>query len=255
MLLVALVALGSATYAWFTVSKTVTADTMKVKAIAKAGLEICNTEAGSGTYGRVASFGQTADNAYQLMPVSWDGETGAGFVPGSDVTDGDNGTYSGAFVASGDTIPAVPDTSTAMAKSEGSYFAVYKVWVRSAPTSTDPSFVSPAHTVNAKVTISGDNATFARVKFLDGTTNKGIYGDADSASTSASVVKAAGTTKSTYTVTSQASAFSVSSTVANAEVGQPFTFVVWFDGEDAQCKDSQKDKFADIQVEFTATDM
>ncbi len=35
MLLVALVALGSATFAWFTVQKTVTADTMKVSATAK----------------------------------------------------------------------------------------------------------------------------------------------------------------------------------------------------------------------------
>lgn len=261
MLLVALVALGSATYAWFTVSKTVTADTMKVKAIAKAGLEICNTDDGLGTYGRVASFSQNADTAYQLMPVSWNGTTADGFIPAANVTDSAAGTYNGAFKAAGDAIPDVPTADKAMAKSNGSYFAVYKVWVRSAPTAESP-FTSPAHTVEAKVTISGDNATFCRVKFIDGSNSKGIFGDSSSASTTANVVAAEGTTKTTYTVLNQSNpegqskaTFDVTGTTANAAVGTPFTFVVWFDGEDAQCFDNNKDKFADIQVEFSAKDM
>ena len=205
MLLVALVALGSATYAWFTVSKTVTADGMQVKAIAQAGLQICNTNNGGGTYDTTVSFGQSSAG-YSLLPVSYNGTSdNQGFVPAENVTDATDGRYTGSFKATGDTIPtpSVAD-GLVMAKSGKSYFAVYKVWVRSAPTSGDgETFASPAHTVNAKVTISGDNATFCRAQLFDGTTSKGIYGDSSSAG-NAKVITAAGAkpeTMPTYAVT------------------------------------------------------
>lgn len=255
MLLVALVALGSATYAWFTVSKTVTANDMVVKAIASAGLQICNTDDGGGTYDTTVSFGQTS-TPYQLKPVSWNGTTADGFIPAANVTDGTNGTYTGEFKAGDAASPAAATTGLAMGKTT-SNFAIYKVWVRSAPTSASgETFASDSHSVQAKVTITGDNASFARVKFLDDTTVKGIYAVQSTASVSTNnVVAAAGSTKTTYTTAKQDTFTAVSSTTANAEVGKPFTIVVWFDGEDADCKDSGKDKTATIQLTFEATDM
>lgn len=65
MLLVALVALGSATYAWFTINRTVTADKIKVEAAVGSGLVISNTITPNFT--RDVSF---ADDYSVLYPVS-----------------------------------------------------------------------------------------------------------------------------------------------------------------------------------------
>lgn len=253
MLLVALVALGSATYAWFTVSKTVTANEMRVQAIASAGLEISNTGA-SGTYDTTVSFGQTNDaTSFQLKPVSWNGTTPTGFIPAANVTDDTNGTYSGAFKASESASPTA--ASTGLAYGHNNYFAIYKVWVRSAKTNSGDTYTtSDAHTVRAKVAITGDNAAFARVQFIDNTAStKTIY--ADAAAEDNTVVAAAGSEKTIYTTVAHDTFAAVTGTEANVATGKEYTVIVWFDGEDAQCKDSAKNSAASIVLTFEATDM
>ena len=242
MLLVALVALGSATFAWFSVSKTVTADGMQVQAIAAAGLEISNTSATS-AFGTTKSFGQSS-NPVQLKPVSWDGVTTNGFIPDGNVA-ANGGAYTGAFKSAGSMAPA---TSGDPSTGANSYVSVYDVWVRSA----EESGARSAHNVSAKVTITGANASFARVMLVDGTTTKAIY--ADEADNSASVVKAVGSEKSTYTLTAHQTDVSVTGTDTTA-TGKAFKLYVWFDGEDDACVDTAKNAVANVKIEFTATDM
>lgn len=246
MLLVALIALGSATFAWFSVSKTVTADGMQVKAIATAGLEISNTSATSG-FNTTVSFGQGSD-PFSLKPVSWDGATTNGFIPDGNVAS-PGGTYTGAFKSAGAMQPTSEEmSSTAPIMGKNTYVAEYDVWVRSAA----EGGTRAAHTVSANVTISGANASFARVKLVDGSTTKGIY--ADEADASASVVKAAGSTKATYTLTAHQTDVSVTGTDTST-TGKAFKLYVWFDGEDDACVDSAKNSVANVKIEFTATDM
>ena len=242
MLLVALVALGSATYAWFSVSKTVSADGMQVQAIAAAGLEISNTSATS-KYNTTVTFGQSG-TPVTLKPVSWDGDTTNGFIPDGNVAS-PGGAYTGAFKSAGSMSPA---TSGDPSTGSNNYVSVYDVWVRSAA----ENGARAAHTVSAKVTITGANASFARVKLVDGSTTKGIY--ADAADASASVVKAAGSTKSTYELTAHETDVAVTGTDTTA-TGKAFKLYVWFDGEDDACVDTAKNAVANVKIEFTATDM
>ena len=250
MLLVALVALGSATFAWFTVSKTVTANEMQVKAIAAAGLEISNTGA-NGTYTTSVSFGQTNDSTnYQLKPVSWNGSTGTGFIPNGNVTDTEDGTYSGAFKAGASASPSA--AATGVAKGHNDNFAIYKVWVRSA---ADNGTYTPHTQITAKVTIgSGDAAGFARCKFIDNTTAANTKIFATDASTTNSVVTATPSTKGTYTTVAH-NVDTAATDTDNTAVGKEYTLIVWFDGEDTDCKDAAKGEVADITITFTAGDM
>ena len=244
MLLVALIALGSATFAWFSVSKTVTADGMVVKAIATAGLEISNTSATSG-FDTTVSFGQTNSSNFSLKPVSWDGATTNGFIPDGNVAS-PGGAYTGAFKSAGSMQPTL--SSSAPIMGANTYVAEYDVWVRSAAEGSTRT----AHTVEATVTITGANASFARVKLVDGSTTKAIF--ADEADASASVVQAAGSTKATYTLTADETATSVTGTDTST-TGKAFKLYVWFDGEDDACVDSAKNAVANVKIEFTATDM
>jgi hypothetical protein len=250
MLLVALVALGSATYAWFTVQKTVTAEAINVKAIATSGLEICNTDNGTGDYDTTVSFSEAG--TISLKPVTWNATaTKGGFIPGSDVTNSD-GSFTGSFIAAESASAATPATTgLAYGKSAKSYFAAYKVWVRSADSDKDTAGVqSEALGVKAKVTIGGTASTFVRAQLLDGTSIKANYADAANANNSC--VSAAGTAKTKYTTVASNSQATVSSTVANAAEGKPYTLIVWFDGEDAQCLDSNQNKIGNITITFTA---
>ncbi len=66
MLLVALVALGSATYAWYAINKTVTADGISVQASSVGGLQIQSDDATSTTWANSISF---SDSAVVLDPA------------------------------------------------------------------------------------------------------------------------------------------------------------------------------------------
>ena len=70
MVLVAAVALGSSTYAWFVASGTVTATDMKVQAQSEGGLAIRWTGEASQLWGTTASAKMTNDTASKLLPTS-----------------------------------------------------------------------------------------------------------------------------------------------------------------------------------------
>jgi hypothetical protein len=74
MVLVATIALGSSTYAWFAANTTVTASTMKVQAVAENGIEIKEHSAGEADY--ASSDAAKVETAMNLYPTStYDGST------------------------------------------------------------------------------------------------------------------------------------------------------------------------------------
>ena len=270
MLLVALVALGSATFAWFSVSKTVTADGINVKAIAAAGIEISKTSATTG-YENTVSFGQSASGTnYALQPVSWvpaitkstnafGSFTNNGFIPNSNIADGGVAPYTGA--AWTDTTDK-PANSTN--KSTKGFFATYQVWIRSKIEGTGATASRTGHAIDAKVTIGGQDDDFVRAYLVDMTTadNSKVYADSNAAFGAATATNAAAASNNVTGVLASGTATTVTGTPAvasgasdSADAGVPYLLVVWFDGQDADCVDTAQNHTADFTIEFTATDM
>ena len=250
MLLVALVALGSATFAWFSVSKTVTADSIEVKAIAAAGLEISKTSATSG-FGTTVSF---TDVTASIKPVSWAptaAATGHGFIPNANI-EPTGGAYGATTAGSWTDTNVTPDLS-ANGSNDTGYFSTYRVWIRSASDGTKRA----THNVSASVVVDGDNKTFARAYLIDGTTannsapfsynNEAVSGVTNTAGTKSTAV-----TPTTSKTVSDTTAYD---SATETDAGQLYTLVVWFDGEDSDCIDGAKDKNANFTITFTATDM
>jgi hypothetical protein len=257
MLLVALVALGSATYAWFSISKTVTANNMQIKAVATAGLEISKTSATSGYDPVSVSFGQDDDTNYDLKPVSWvpaitkssdafASFTNKGYIPNANIASPGVAPYTGTTWTDTTDKPA-----TTLGKSTKGYFATYPIWIRSA--AEDGTRV--AHTVSASVKIEGNDAGFARAYLVDAETadNSKVFADT-STSFAASTGTGAATTANVTGVKASEETTSVTGT-DTTENGKLFYLVVWFDGQDSNCVDSAKGGFGKFTVSFTATDM
>lgn len=254
MLLVALVALGSATYAWFTLQKTVTANSMKVSATAKKGIEITIDN------GQTVTSATKSYSAAQLalQPVSWISDKSVtGMIPDGDVTDS-NGTFSGTFKSAG-YVPSAVTTKGAEGVStdaNSTYFRVYRVGVRSAQNS-DNSYT--AHTLSATVSIAADSTdatNYARVALCKDSTVLATYSDSELADTVNKPVNASGTatgvaTKGSGTPVTNAANLKTD----NAGTIEYYDLVVWFEGTDADCKDDNVDKAIQVSISFTATDM
>lgn len=258
MLLVALIALGSATFAWFTVSKSVTADTMQVKVIAQAGLEITNTTNASGWTGWTTGTKSFSAAQKELFPVSMSTKTysGKGYIPAADATSGNS--YNGAFKKA-TTVPSAFATGEQAITSD-SYFAVYKVAYRSAGTGSS----RVAHTgITATVDYTDGDASnhptkaFARVALLDST--GAVVATFGTTETTPRAVKA-GDPDTTGTLEAQ-DAFTVFGTgtasVASTDdqgTAKEYTLVVWYEGHDSDCVDANKDGFGSVSITFTYTD-
>lgn len=246
MLLVALVALGSATYAWFSVNKTVVADTMKVQAIAADGLVINNSQTAS--WASKVSF---ANNVTSLQPVSYNVALNAAMPTGyiaKDVkenggavwaTSADN-TKVSAFVNA----PALPNstyTDSTKKFNASDNVARYDVDVASSGDA-----ISKA--VNVQITASGDGTTYAKAALVKDNKVIAFYtdGQAYSAITSttptiATAIAASGSVQAMASVPVQASA-------------QAFQLYVWFEGNDPQCLDANQSKEANFTLTFTLAD-
>lgn len=256
MLLVALVALGSATYAWFTLQKTVTADTMKVSATAKKGIEITID---NGQTVNSATKHYTADQL-ALQPVSWVSDKNVtGMIPDGDVTNSD-GTFTGTFKSVG-IVPAAVTTQGAEGVSidaSSTYFRVYRVGVRSAQNS-DNSYT--AHTLSATVSISAgadntDATNYARVALCKGSTVLATYSDSALTTAVNMPVDASGTATGVATKGSGTPVTDETNLKTdNAGTIVYYDLVVWFEGTDADCKDVNVDKAIQVSISFTATDM
>lgn len=287
MLLVALVALGSATYAWFTINKTVEAKTMTVKAATAKGLQI--TGDNGGTWARTATFNSAA---YELNPaslvftkdtsgtISLD-KLGTPYAP-ADVER--EGAYEAAvagtstasatkWAATTGGIPAVADTSGTMAAGHNSYFATYEVGIKSTEGAiTDNITMTVDYTDGNTNTVSGTEykaSDFIRVAVIDDgaitTSGTGAVASASSQAdyTTESVVasygKGASSTDAVATIASQLPAttieqkesktYTISGGVAeNTE--HYYTIVVWFEGQDSDCVNAAQAVDGTVSVSF-----
>lgn len=255
MLLVALVALGSATFAWFTLQKTVTANTMLVKATAKKGIEITIDN------GDTVDSSTKSYNAQELalQPVSWiSSKTVTGMIPDGDVTNTD-GTYSGTFKSAGSVPTAVSTQGQegVSSNANSTYFRVYRVGVRSAQNS-DGTYTP--HTLSATVTIAAgattDATNYARVALCKGSTVLNTYADQDLADTVNKPINASGTATGVATVASGTATLDATNLKTdNAGTIEYYDLVVWFEGTDVDCKDANVDRSIAVAISFTATDM
>ncbi len=255
MLLVALVALGSATYAWFTVQKTVTADKMKVTVAKQAGIKI-TTDNGS-HWGTNEHWGDGTAVDNSLFPVSFNtasNATGAGYAPSAADHDGRYTDNTGAITGFTavetplDLKPTTPDATTHDAEKAGSYFAVYRFGVKN---DTDAGTTVARTGVKAKIELDtaaeGEGgATYVRAALVsdDFATVYGTYANAAAATTDNPQQLAISAISPSVTTAAQTLiAFgSLSSALANIPADGTVTYyniVVWFEGEDADCVDAK----------------
>lgn len=248
MLLVALVALGSATFAWFTIQRTVKADSMQVSATAQKGIEITidnGTTGGSNT----KHFTSTADD---VNPISWaSNKTLAGFVPAQEVTDANATSYSGTYKSTG-TVPAAETAAATEAFKQGNNFTVYRVGVRSAAQTggtVTPYAIAAAVKISA---IAGKDATgYARVALYNETTSTVVATYAANDTSDSAVNGTAADAKTTVNLTSSDASVNVSDSGADWTYYQ---LIVWFEGTDSDCVDTNADKGVNVEISFTASD-
>ncbi|MCR5653062.1 MAG: hypothetical protein K6F88_04600 [Ruminococcus sp.] len=247
MLLVALVALGSATYAWFTINKTVEANHITVKAAVANGLQITSTNGKA--WDRTASFGD-ATTGVELKPVSLNPGTAISASTKAYVAGDVSRTNGGAWATGNTDIgsfteQALPSalstaeaaTTTDYVKSNNGYFAAYRIGIKS----SDGNAIGKK--VTAKVESSGDGADFAKAVLIAGNMAgdvKNGIGDAYSAITA-----------TTPAVTSVAAKTGAAVEVLNdISTAQYYTLLVWYEGNDADCVDTAQGDVTNFTVTF-----
>lgn len=275
MLMVATVAVGSATFAWFTSNKSVTADGMSVKAAAAKGLQITgnNTEK---NWGPSYTFTTTE---MTLAPVSIDystttGETtaiddhlGTPYAP-EDVTktgpwtEATKADFKG-FAEVDYPLDAITDNDFKDAVAKNNNFAAYQVRVRS--TGDTISNAKLKVTFADKKTPTHANASkYMRIAVIEQTevavgsyttgTLLGVYGDeVYNAQTNPTKPNAIASTKPT--IDNQALLRSEAEiSLAGTDIdttGKSYTVLVWFEGQDPQCIDTNQAAEGSISINFS----
>jgi len=247
MLLVAIVALGSATFAWFTANPTVTAEGFSAQASTAAGLAILSA---------------TEKTYYGDSPV-WDYDTIINCKADAQETDA---SFAFAAPASYDYITnGASSFYTTTAAEEDDYEAED---ITKATTTT--AFYS--ENIYFKSTVAGHSATVARAKVtLTGTSdpmaatvramlkdqNGNVLGTWTIAGAGNKYITA-GPTLSSDNFTATASGTYVNTNLTATSTGNDYvTLYVWIDGEDEACKTTNVTMLADIlsnvAVELTTT--
>lgn len=258
MLLVALVALGSATYAWFTISKSVYADKMKVQAIAPAGIEISNTKSSGAWTQYNPEYVDFSNTAITLNPVSWNvageggGLTATPYVPEGAVT-ADGTGYAGTYKA----VSAYGTDATTQNGSKeeykGSYFAVYDMSVRAKEDASGNATKRTGCTAKVEYTNSSneDASGYIRCAVVEAGTLKGTYGAAAASGNNQAVNgTAAATAKVNQTLTAYGNTVSISNIDGT---GKDYKLIVWFEGYDPDCKDDNASAEGTLKITFAFT--
>jgi hypothetical protein len=248
MLLVALVALGSATFAWFSVNKTVVADSIKVQAIAADGLVINNEQ--TANWLSKVSFQSTTT---ALQPVSYNAAVGAampnGFIAKDVKQDGGAVWASSADdtkVASFVQAPALPSSTYSddtLKFNSTANVARYDVDVASSG-----EVINKA--VNVRIQATGTGTTYAKAALVKDGSIIAFYTDGQSYNAITSTAPAIGS--AITTATTSATAMTSVPQQANA---QAFQLYVWFEGNDPQCLDAnQTTSNTNFTLTFTLAD-
>lgn len=273
MLLVALVALGSATFAWFTMNKTVTASGMNVTAATAKGLQLTGD---NGTnWKRDWVFKSFKENGSDidtvLSPVSLAySETGLGenaYYPADVKRAGAYEAVSGDTPASatGWTTATIPDKGISTlndneAKVKNGYFVAYRVGIKSTDAAIGNvtmtlNYTSTATTVNSK---SVDSKEFIRVVVVDSTgAVVANYGDAGNTTinNTAAVTGVSSADVPTTTGTQLACDLTETGITAPASTATPayYTIYAWFEGQDSDCDDDHQALNGAIDITFGFT--
>lgn len=254
MMMVATVSLGSATYAWFTNQTTATAKTMTVKANAAIGLKIMGDN--DTEWKTDATFDNNGNAGVALNPVS------VNYTDGAAITKITTATASSATVVTGITDVSIPSFSDPVKNSDD--YAVYQF--KAAYTGEDADQYLYLTGLTIKDTVSGKNAAnYARAAIIDNST-KSVVDVFDltggttaalngSSSTDAQGKFVAGTTDVTTTAQAEKGGLDIklsSSKLTKTDAEKPLSFsvLVWFEGQDADCKDDNAGNTAEIEMFF-----
>lgn len=220
MLLVALVALGSATFAWYSINRTVTAQEINVKASTPGGLEISLDNSNWAT--SVDLVGMSASGGKVLEPAQLTfGTTGVTNAIYAD------GAASDASASTGSTVDVT-------ATGEGTYWVVDEIYVRSSS--------SKAGNVQAQVKATGTNTnSFIHLAVVDAADGTLLGGEQD----------ASALTSGTFA--------NLGSAVAYAAAGattKHYYVVAWAAGNDTDCYTDNANKTNAIEwdLKFTLAD-
>ncbi len=256
MLTVSAISLTSATYAWFTMNKSVTVNGMQLKAKAETGLVVSN--ATDGTYDETAA---TTKNAVaQLYPGStYDLSTWLHSTSGK--TDAAN------------TQKAYTAGTAWTSNTDCGNYVVHDFYLKGATADATPLTSLDINKVEAKVSSSAPSQELSKalrvgIKF-DGSSNIYIYAPVTGYTATVSVQKVAGAYSSTAADRESVSALagSVKSTdtaitsLPARTTDSPIhaSVYIWYEGEDANCKSDNLLAAASVEqievsVEFGITE-
>lgn len=277
MLLVAMIALGSATFAWFSMNRNVTSDNMNIKSSAAKGLLITNDRGAN--WSNTANFTAYTSKVFTPVSVNYTNNNayttfGTPYYVEDNTTDGKaEGRDIGGTWAS-TSIPTITATATSggaaadnvgKASNRNDYFAVYEVGIKSTGDAINTV------TLAASIQDSGD---YARVAIIDnGTVTPS--GTAFSAAAPTAVYGVETTPKAVTTISGTsfgtATAQKLESVTESADYdnqvatgltapaddstastkGHYFTIIVWFEGEDSNCTDNAQSKDLELALKFS----
>lgn len=233
MLLVAMLALGTATYAWFTSSTTVTAEGLNAKTVKSSKLVISKSD---------RKWGQTIDY----------GQSGKTYRPASSA----NGTnWFTADAAKGDNFAKAADAEfKALTNLSGYVFAE----------EFNVANQGEAAVAGVTINISGLTNNYARIALVevndDGTAIAGKVFSTSVIDNAGKEYDAAATATTTAKITPSTNTEilvgPLAGKVGNAEVGgaKYYKLFVWFEGQDEQCTDATAgQEIGDIQISVTGT--
>ena len=276
MVLVALIALSSSTYAWFAANNKVTATGMVVQAETEGGIEIAygkSTDA-SGTWGTSATAGMTV--ATKLLPTSTANATAwyhASAEKGSEST-AKVDTYETLTLSAGDTSKKIAaDSSVAQDATQyydtngNQYYLVKNFVVRS----TSSSKLAKGLKVDS-VTVAGNSENMSqalrvavklgsKVLFYDPVANDTnaytVYSGFTGSGTSATATSAGTVTctdKATSTLLAAADTTEIPAKTTSTNGGVDVEVYVYFEGEDAQLySENFKTEGLTVTINFSAT--
>lgn len=268
MLLVATLALGTATFAWFTNNTSVAADGLQVKAGAATGLQI--TGDNGDEWGPKYTFNKDGKTTIAtLQPVSADyskedgtayDKFGTPYFPGEAKVDGpwseeDTANFLEWTPA---TYPKATET-TGDAYAANEFFAVYEVGIKSTTGAIKED-------VYMKLNYVGDEnkGDFIRVAVLkQGGTSTNIAGDtivnvygsdtAPNAINAISPVKSEAQKLVGPDATQEDKGIKIADGGKVTSTPQYFTVLVWFEGQDEQCTDVNQQATGTITIDFYYT--
>lgn len=277
MLMVATVAVGSATFAWFTSNKSVTANGMSVKAAAAKGLQITGRNTDD-AWGPSYTFQTTQ---LTLAPVSIDYSTtaatkttidehlGTPYAPEDVKVTGPWSSAAAAnftdFKAADYPADAIIDNDLKDAVASNNNFAAYQVSVRSTGDAITNAKLKVTF-ADKKGTQATNASKYMRIAVIEQTargtgsytsgTLLGVYGDevynASNNPTKPNAIASTTPTIDDQVLLANEAIIDLNGTSIDTD-GKNYTVLVWFEGQDPQCIDTNQAAEGTISINFSYT--